>query len=94
MIDALHLQGRQREAMELGQEVLAKYPSSADVIKQVATSYQEQGDYMSARQMLARNTPFFADSSVLKQSLAELAYYSGEKDEAFEMLNQDLASSR
>ncbi|MEQ1558981.1 MAG: tetratricopeptide repeat protein [Methyloglobulus sp.] len=94
MIDALRLQGRQREAMELGQEVLAKYPSSADVIKQVATCYKEQGDYMSAHQILARNTPYFTDSSALTQSLAELAYYAGEKDEAFEMLNKDLDSSR
>ncbi len=88
MIRVLRLQGRLAEATALGEQLYANYPKSADVIKELAVSYKEQGNYPAARTMLEQNMPFFPNSSALTQSLADLTYDAGEKDTAFKMLTQ------
>jgi tetratricopeptide (TPR) repeat protein len=93
MVESLRRQGSPAEALNLGSQLHAKFPTSIDVIKQLAVSYREQGDYTAARKMLEKNTPYFSDSPVLKQSLAELTYYEGDKEAAFKILNELLDAS-
>lgn len=88
IVRVLRLQGRLADATALGEQLYANYPKSADVIKELAISYKEQGNYLAARSMLEQNMPFFPNSSALKQSLAELTYDAGEKDTAFNILNK------
>ncbi len=88
MMESLFRQGAQEEALDLGKQLHIKYPTSVDVNKRLAAFYKEQGDYPAAREILERNSPFFPGSTSLKQSLAELTYYGGDKEKAFKMLNQ------
>ncbi len=88
MLESLRLQGAQTEAIELGKKLHDKYPNSTDIIKQLAISYRDQGDYTAARKTLELNIPFFPGSMTLKQNIAELTYLEGEKEKSFNMLNE------
>ena len=90
MVKALRLLGRQEEAMILSQKLYEQYPNSRDVIRQLAVSYREMGDYAAARDTLAHNEPFFKNSPALLQDMAELTYYAGQHERAFKMLNDEL----
>ena len=93
IIKALLLMGKQKEAIELGQQTYIKHPNSADVIKHLSSAFREQGDYSDASEMLAHNSLFFPNSSSLKQRLADLTYHAGKKEHAFNMLNDFIEDS-
>lgn len=93
MINALLHMDKIEQAMKLAQQTYTKYPNLVDVIKLLSASYMRRGDYSAANDMLANNIPFFPNSSRLKQRLAELTYHAGNKEDAFNMLNDILQVS-
>lgn len=90
MVDALRLGERYQEAIALAESLREKYPNSVNVIQQLTDAYEDQGNYPKAREHLESIKPYFPDSPVVKQRLAKLAYYSGDKAQAFDSLNEIL----
>ncbi|WP_026610948.1 tetratricopeptide repeat protein [Methylocaldum szegediense] len=88
IVEGKRLQGRASEAIELAEQLRAKYPNSAHVLQQLADVYSEQGDYAAARDMLEAMEALYPANTALKQNIAKLSFYHGDSGRAFRMLNQ------
>ena len=88
MIQVLRLLEQPQQAIELGESLHQNYPIAKDVIKQLSASYKQQGDYTAAHDMLAKNSQFFTGNAGLKQDLVKLNFMAGNKNQAFDDLEQ------
>jgi tetratricopeptide (TPR) repeat protein len=94
MIQTLRLLGQPEQAIQLGESLHHDHPIAKDVIKELAVSYKQQGDFAEARDTLAENSRFFVGNAALKQDLAQLSYFAGDRNQALDELKQLQASAQ
>ncbi|WP_077727865.1 tetratricopeptide repeat protein [Methylocaldum sp. 14B] len=87
LIEAKRLRGQIAEAVELAEQLHAKYPNSGRTLHQLVNAYWGQGDFSAARDMLEVMEPLYPGKVTLQQNLAKLTFYSGEQGRALEALN-------
>lgn len=87
-VEALRLQRKYPEAIQLASQLHKKYPNSVDIIQQLVNIHQDLGDYPKMLKWIKQKQAFFPDDIKLQQSLAKYTFYSGEQKKGLKMMKK------